>query len=105
MSFEYWNPQEDKGRTYDDQMIYSQRYQDWVVTNKYNQNQMYPNSGRGYPRLRNNLSLRRSVDVYRNNELMPNGAARIHKLWNYNDATSLNYLREVYPPNYYEMYN
>ena len=105
MSFGYWNPKEETGRTYNDQMIYDQRYFDWVTTNKYRNNHIYPNSGRGYPRMRNNLQLRRSVDVYSNKELMPNGAARIYKKWNYDDSTSLNYLREVYPPNYYEMYS
>jgi hypothetical protein len=105
MSFEYWNPKEDTGRTYDDQMIYDQRYFDWVTVGKYRNNQHYHNSGRGYPRLRNNLQLRRAADVYRNKALMPNGSARIYKLWNYDDSTSLNYLREVYPPNYYEMYS
>jgi hypothetical protein len=104
MSFESWNPQEETGRTYDDQMIYGQRYYDWVITDKYRQNKMYPTSARGYPRMRNNLELRRAADVYRYKELAPNGSARIHKKWNYNDSTSLNYLREVFPPNYYEMY-
>lgn len=32
MSFEYWNPKEDTGRTYDDQMIYDQRYFDWLLS-------------------------------------------------------------------------
>jgi len=101
MSFKYWNPSDND---YNDQMIYDQRYFDWVATSKYRNNERYPISARGYPRMRYNLQLRRNADVYRNKDLMPNGAARAYKLWNYNDETSINYMREVYPPNYYEMY-
>ena len=104
MSYNYWNPPEQAGRTYNDAMVFGQRYYDWTETPKYRNNEHWPTNSRGYPRLRDNLQLRRSVDVYRNRDLMPNGAARIHKLWNYNDSTSINYLREVYPPTYYEMY-
>jgi hypothetical protein len=104
MSFEYWNPEEEIGRTFNDQLIYGQSYYDWTETPKYRSNKQFPTNSRGYPKMRDNLELRRASDVYRYKDLKPNGAARVYKRWNYTDNTSLEYIRSVYPPTYYEMY-
>jgi hypothetical protein len=105
MSYTYWNPADDKGKSFNDQLIYGQLYYDWTETKKYRSNQQFPTNSRGYPRLRSDIELRRPIDVYRNKDLLPNGAARVYKKFNTDDRGSLAYFKTVYPPTYYQMWN
>jgi len=95
----YWNPEDQLGRTFNDQQIYGKRYYDWTLTDKYRRNTIFPTNQMGYPR--NRLE----IQFYQRPELANGGAMLIHKRWRNQDKADLNYLSGVYPPTYYEMWS
>lgn len=105
MSQQYWNPEEELGQSYRDQLIYSDAYYNWTENKKYVHNAQFPTNQLQYPRMRDEMQFfHRERDAYKPSELSSNGAAKIYKSFNNTRSQDINYMRHVYPPTYYEMW-
>lgn len=98
----YWNPEDDSGRSFNDQLIYDDAYYKWTKNKKYISDEHLDQVQ--YPRMRNEMQFfNRDRDVYKP-DLSSNGAATIYKKFNETRSQDINYFRHVYPPTYYEMW-